>query len=124
MTSVADKLKFILKPFIVRRCVSDMNMISNQGKDIKVSCCLSERQDKLYKKFMNTYDRDRDSDYQCSLKFIYKLQEICNHPNLYQRRKNLDKIFTYDPISLIQYLYGIRNQKEDQRHQRKRLIKH
>jgi len=89
---VADKLKLIISPFIMRRVKSDKSIINDlpEKNEMKIYIELSEAQVKLYKELVETtleqiddISTDKRKKTGVILGLLVKLKQICNHPNQY-----------------------------------------
>jgi SNF2 family DNA or RNA helicase len=94
-----DKLKLIIKPFILRRVKSDKSIIKElpEKNEIKILIELTEEQVKLYKELVKNVLKEVQSssikkrDNALILSLLVKLKQICNHPYQYLKI-NIDSI--------------------------------
>jgi uncharacterized Zn finger protein/superfamily II DNA or RNA helicase len=101
--SVADKLKKVTSPFMMRRMKTDKSIISDLPDKIEMNCfaSLTKEQAGLYAKTleecMNAIEGIEAKDHQdlfvrqgLVLQMILALKQICNHPTQFLKNKKMD----------------------------------
>lgn len=101
--SVADKLKKVTSPFMMRRMKTDKSIISDLPDKIEMNCyaSLTKDQASLYAKTleecMNAIEGVEAKDHQglfvrqgLVLQMILALKQICNHPTQFLKNKKMD----------------------------------
>eukprot|EP01083_Nonionella_stella_P173138 596342_1 len=95
-TNEWDRLHYFLNPFMLKRSAADMASLP-RIVERQYLCQLTPRQQRLYDACVR---RNGDHTWQA----IYELQQICNHPNLYQSCASTEQLTEFDAISQMDFV--------------------
>lgn len=122
---VADKLKKITSPFLLRRLKSDKTIIQDLPDKIEINSygTLVKQQASLYEKTLQEAMRTIEGIDQNNhrslfirqglvLQMILALKQICNHPTLFLKNKNLDAASSGKMLLLFDKLDSILENNE------------
>ncbi len=112
-------LKRIISPFILRRKKTDKSIISDLPEKIEKNeyCPMSSDQVALYQEVVNGALKKISGEKGIKrkgliLKLILSLKQICDHPALYLKQKQIDPNASGKTLRLIELLDEIKRQKE------------
>ena len=110
---VVERLHRILRPFLLRRLKSEVEVQLPKKIEHVISCHLSKRQRFLYEDYMSlndTRDKIKSGGAINLLNILMQLRKVCNHPDLFEPRPAISPLST-DPLSLLipsfLFLHGV-----------------
>ena len=100
---VVERLHRILRPFLLRRLKSEVELQLPKKIEHVISCHLSKRQRFLYEDYMSlseTRDKIKTGGALNLLNILMQLRKVCNHPDLFELRPILSPLAT-PPLRIL-----------------------